>query len=46
MIDSILDSHTHIFTPEVVANRERWRARDRWFGQLVCQPSRQTGHRG
>ena len=38
MTAPILDFHTHIFAPGVVAERDRWRARDRWFGQLYANP--------
>ena len=34
----VVDAHTHIFPPEVVRERERWLARDRWFGELYASP--------
>ena len=34
----IVDSHTHVFPPEVIARREAYRERDRWFGQLYASP--------
>lgn len=34
----IVDFHTHIFPPEVIAQRETYRARDAWFGQLYANP--------
>ncbi|MBI5301269.1 MAG: amidohydrolase [Chloroflexi bacterium] len=30
----IIDSHTHLFSPEVIAQRERYAARDAFFGAL------------
>ncbi len=29
-----IDAHVHIFPPEIVQQRERFRARDRWFDEL------------
>jgi predicted TIM-barrel fold metal-dependent hydrolase len=34
----IVDSHTHIFSPEIVAQREAFRERDAWFGRLYASP--------
>ncbi|MBM3135048.1 MAG: amidohydrolase [Chloroflexi bacterium] len=34
----VIDFHTHIFPPEVIARREAYRARDAWFGQLYAHP--------
>lgn len=34
----IVDFHTHIFPPEVIAARERYAARDPWFGELYGDP--------
>ncbi|MCL4544915.1 MAG: amidohydrolase [Chloroflexi bacterium] len=34
----IIDAHTHIFPPEIVAQRTAWCERDRWFGQLYASP--------
>jgi len=34
----VIDFHTHIFPPEVSAQREAYRARDAWFGQLYANP--------
>ena len=34
----IIDFHTHIFPPEVIAERETYRERDRWFGWLYENP--------
>ena len=30
----IIDSHTHIFSPDVIAHRERYAKRDAFFGTL------------
>jgi predicted TIM-barrel fold metal-dependent hydrolase len=30
----LIDSHTHIFPPEVIANRAQFAARDPWFAEL------------
>jgi len=35
----IVDFHTHIFSPEIVAAREDWCAKDRLFGALYADPS-------
>jgi predicted TIM-barrel fold metal-dependent hydrolase len=35
---SIIDSHTHIFPPEVIARREAYLQRDAWFGRLYANP--------
>ncbi|TEU15916.1 MAG: hypothetical protein E3J25_03325 [Anaerolineales bacterium] len=34
----IIDFHTHIFPPDVIANRETYRRRDRWFDLLYANP--------
>ncbi len=34
----IVDFHTHIFPPDVVARRDQLAARDPWFGQLYGNP--------
>ncbi len=34
----IVDSHTHIFPPELIRERERYLARDAWFGHLYASP--------
>jgi len=34
----ILDVHTHIFPPEIIAQRERYLERDAWFGRLYANP--------
>lgn len=34
----VIDAHTHAFSPDVVASRERTSAGDSWFGQLYSQP--------
>jgi len=34
----IIDFHTHIFSPEMIADRENLRQRDRWFGLLYANP--------
>lgn len=34
----IIDFHTHIFPPEIIANRERYAARDPWFAELYGNP--------
>lgn len=34
----IIDFHTHIFPPEICQQRERYCARDPWFGQLYSNP--------
>jgi len=34
----IIDFHTHIFPPEVIARREVYLERDRWFGELYSSP--------
>jgi uncharacterized protein len=34
----IFDFHTHVFSPEVIAGRSSFAARDRWFGQLYSNP--------
>ena len=35
---SVIDFHTHIFTPELSARRETYLQRDAWFGQLYADP--------
>lgn len=34
----IVDFHTHIFPPEIIAQRERYIARDPWFAELYGSP--------
>ncbi len=34
----IIDAHTHIFPPDICANRERYCARDAWFRALYQNP--------
>lgn len=34
----VVDAHTHAFTPDRIANRERLAVRDRWFGELYANP--------
>lgn len=34
----LIDFHTHIFPPEICRQRERYCARDPWFGQLYGNP--------
>jgi len=34
----IVDFHTHIFPPELIASRQVYRNRDRWFGLLYENP--------
>jgi len=34
----IVDFHTHIFPPEIIAQRERYIARDPWFAELYGNP--------
>ncbi|HEX2349629.1 MAG TPA: amidohydrolase family protein [Ktedonobacterales bacterium] len=34
----IVDFHTHIFPPEVIARREEYAARDPWFAELYGDP--------
>lgn len=34
----LIDFHTHIFPPEICQQRERYCARDPWFGQLYSNP--------
>ena len=34
----IVDAHTHIFPPEIAANRERFRLQDAWFARLYASP--------
>lgn len=35
---AVVDAHTHIFSPEVVHDRERLIQRDRWFEHLYAHP--------
>lgn len=32
----IMDSHTHVFAPEIIRQRERYLEQDRWFGLLYA----------
>ena len=34
----IVDSHTHVFPPEIIARRQEYLARDAWFGRLYASP--------
>ncbi len=34
----IVDSHTHVFPPEIIAHRQAYLERDRWFGLLYGGP--------
>jgi len=34
----IIDFHTHILPPEIIARREVYLERDRWFGRLYADP--------
>lgn len=34
----IVDFHTHIFPPDIIAQRERYLRHDAWFGQLYANP--------
>ncbi len=34
----VIDFHTHIFPPHVIANRDAYLQRDHWFGQLYANP--------
>ena len=34
----IVDSHTHVFPPEVIRRREAYRERDAWFAALYASP--------
>ncbi|MFO7918189.1 MAG: amidohydrolase family protein [Anaerolineae bacterium] len=34
----IIDCHTHIFPPDIIAGRDRYRKYDRWFDQLYADP--------
>lgn len=36
--EMIVDFHTHIFPPEIVARRESFCARDPWFAELYANP--------
>jgi len=38
---SIVDAHTHVFQPAAIANRDAYRARDRWFDLLYANPGAQ-----
>ena len=38
----IIDFHTHIFPPEVTAQRQAYLDRDRWFGELYQDPRAKT----
>lgn len=35
----VIDAHTHLFSPDVLANRERYVVRDYWFGELYGPPA-------
>ncbi|MEA3407773.1 MAG: amidohydrolase family protein [Chloroflexota bacterium] len=34
----IIDCHTHIFPPDIIAERDRYREYDSWFDQLYANP--------
>jgi predicted TIM-barrel fold metal-dependent hydrolase len=34
----IVDSHTHVFPPEIIRRREAYRERDSWFAALYADP--------
>jgi uncharacterized protein len=34
----IIDFHTHVFSPQVIADRQAYLDRDRWFGLLYANP--------
>lgn len=34
----IIDCHTHIFPPDIIAERDRYRAYDDWFDRLYADP--------
>lgn len=34
----IIDCHTHIFPPDIITERDRYREYDDWFGQLYANP--------
>ncbi|OQY18597.1 MAG: hypothetical protein B6I34_10500, partial [Anaerolineaceae bacterium 4572_32.1] len=34
----IIDFHTHITSPQVIHNREKYLARDAWFAELYSNP--------
>ncbi|MCL4540901.1 MAG: amidohydrolase family protein [Chloroflexi bacterium] len=34
----IIDCHSHIFPPEIIAHRASWCIRDAWFGALYASP--------
>ncbi|MBE0428539.1 MAG: amidohydrolase [Thermoleophilia bacterium] len=34
----IIDFHTHVFSPDVIANREAYLAREEWFARLYGSP--------
>jgi len=38
----VVDAHTHLFPPEVVAHRQRFLDRDPWFGQAFGHPAAKT----
>jgi len=42
----VMDSHTHLFPPEVVANREYFLDRDPWFAQAFGHPAARTAEIG
>lgn len=37
-VTGVVDAHTHVFWPELVADRERFLGRDAWFGELYRDP--------
>jgi len=42
MPSRVIDAHTHLFPPEVVADREPFLARDAWFGEAFGHPKATT----
>ncbi len=38
MSGPVIDAHTHLFSPDVLANRDRYVERDYWFGELYRNP--------
>ena len=43
----VVDVHVHVFSPEVIAERERYLDRDEWFSRLYTDPTSRmvTGER-
>ncbi len=34
----VVDAHVHVFPPEIIRNKERYLAKDRWFSELYRSP--------